>query len=43
MTSFGGFTSFPEFSPDGRRFVFASDYQARQRYEFNIWVADWKD
>ncbi|MBM3811860.1 MAG: hypothetical protein FJW20_09520 [Acidimicrobiia bacterium] len=41
FTHFGGFTSFPEFSPDGKRLVFSSDYQAKSRYEFNIFVADW--
>jgi len=43
ITFFDGFVSFPEFSPDGRRLVFSSDWQARSRYEFNIWVADWLD
>ncbi|MCC7235122.1 MAG: PD40 domain-containing protein [Bryobacterales bacterium] len=42
VTDFGGFTSFPEFSPDGRRLAFSSDRGARSRYEFNIFVADWK-
>ncbi|MBK5294898.1 MAG: PD40 domain-containing protein [Acidobacteriia bacterium] len=42
VTQFGGFTSFPEFSPDGKQLVFSSDYQAKSRYEFNIFVADWK-
>lgn len=42
VTDFGGFTSFPEFSPDGKKLVFASDKDAKQRYEFNIFVADWK-
>lgn len=42
VTSFGGFTSFPEFSPDGKKLVYASDAGAKQRYEFNIFVADWK-
>ena len=42
VTSFGGFTSFPEFSPDGRKLAFSSDYKAKSRYEFNIFVADWK-
>jgi TolB protein len=42
LTRFGGFTSFPEFSPDGKRLVFSSDFQAKSRYEFNIFVADWK-
>lgn len=41
VTDFGGFTSFPEFSPDGNRLVFSSDRNAKSRYEFNIFVADW--
>ncbi len=41
VTDFGGFVSFPEFSPDGRKLVFSSDLNAKQRYEFNIFVADW--
>jgi Tol biopolymer transport system component len=42
ITDFGGFTSFPEFSPDGKRLVFVSDRNAKERYEFNVFVADWK-
>ena len=42
VTDFGGFTSFPEFSPDGKRLVFCSDRDAKERYEFNIFVADWR-
>ncbi len=42
VTSFGGFTSFPEFSPDGRKLVFVSDHDAKERYEFNVFTADWK-
>jgi Tol biopolymer transport system component len=41
ITSFGGFVSFPEFSPDGKRLVFSSDLNARSRYEFNIFLAEW--
>lgn len=41
ITNFGGFTSFPEFSPDGKKLVFCSDKDAKGRYEFNIFVADW--
>jgi Tol biopolymer transport system component len=41
VTSFGGFTSFPEFSPDGKKLVFSSDWKAVERYEFNIFVADY--
>lgn len=43
LTFFDGFVSFPEFSPDGKKLVFSSDWQAKSRYEFNIWVADWID
>ncbi len=43
LTWFDGFASFPEFSPDGKKLVFSSDWQANSRYEFNIWVADWRD
>src|SRR5262249_15352503 len=42
VTNFGGFTSFPEFSPDGKKLVFASDRGAKSRYEFNIFLADWR-
>ena len=42
VTSFGGFTSFGDFSPDGKKLVFTSDWKAQGRYEFNIFVADWK-
>lgn len=41
LTNMGGFVSFPEFSPDGKQLVFTSDYRAKDRYEFNIFVADW--
>lgn len=41
ITNFGGFTSFPEFSPDGKNLVFTSSMNAKSRYEFNIFVADW--
>lgn len=43
LTYFDGFASFPEFSPDGKKLVFSSDWQAKSRYEFNIWTADWRD
>jgi TolB protein len=43
VTDFKGFTSFPEFSPDGKTLVFCSDKGAKSRYEFNIFVADWKE
>jgi Tol biopolymer transport system component len=43
VTHTGGFTSFPEFSPDGKTLVFCSDLDAKERYEFNIFTAKWKD
>ena len=42
VTDYAAFTSFPEFSPDGKKLVFASSYKGKSRYEFNIFVADWK-
>src|ERR1035438_8002443 len=42
VTHFGGFTSFPEFSPDGKTLVFCSDRDAKERYEFNIFTAKWE-
>ena len=43
ITHFNGFTSFPEFSPDGKKFVFSSSLNTKSRFEFNIFVADWKE
>jgi len=43
VTDFDGFTSFPEFSPDGKTLVFCSDKGAKSRYEFNFFVADWRE
>jgi TolB protein len=42
VTGTGGFTSFPEFAPDGKTLVFCSDREAKERYEFNIFTAQWK-
>jgi TolB protein len=41
ITSSGGFTAFPMFSSDGRRLIFISDRNAKQRGEFNVFIADW--
>jgi len=43
LTNFGGFASFPEFSPDGKSLAFSSDWGAKSRYEFNIFVASWRE
>jgi TolB protein len=42
VTHFGGFTSFPEFSPDAKTLVFITDYKSTGKYEFNVFTADWK-
>ena len=42
ITNVGDFNSFPMFSPDGKKLVFISNRGAKARYEFNIFVADWK-
>jgi Tol biopolymer transport system component len=42
--TFGGhFNSFPMFSRDGRKLVFVSDRNASDRYEFNVFIANWVD
>lgn len=35
------FNSFPMFTHDGKKLVFVSDRNAKDRYEFNIFIADW--
>jgi Tol biopolymer transport system component len=41
VTHFDAFSSFAEFSPDGKRLVFTSSHGAKERYEYNIFTADW--
>ncbi len=42
QVTFGGhFNSFPMFSKDGKTLVFVSDRNAKDRYEFNVFLADW--
>jgi len=41
ITTSPEFDSFPMFSPEGRRLVFASNRHARERGETNIFIADW--
>ncbi len=43
ITHEGHFNSFPMFSRDGKKVVFASDRNAKGNYEYNIFLADWKD
>ncbi len=35
------FNSFPMFTRDGKHVVFVSDRNAKDRYEFNVFLADW--
>ena len=41
LTTEGYFNSFPMFSPDGKRLVWVSDRHAKERGEFNVFLADW--
>jgi Tol biopolymer transport system component len=41
ITYGGSFNSFPMFSRDGSKVVFVSDRNAKGRYEFNVFIADW--
>ncbi|MBI3586347.1 MAG: PD40 domain-containing protein, partial [Ignavibacteriales bacterium] len=42
QATFGGhFNSFPMFTRDGKKIVFVSDRNAKDRYEFNVFIADW--
>jgi len=41
VTAAGHFNSFPMFSPDGTRVVWASDRNAAEKGEFNLFIADW--
>jgi len=41
ITFEGHFNAFPMFSKDGKKVVFVSDRNAKGRYEFNVFVADW--
>ena len=35
------FNSFPMFTEDGKKLVFVSNRNATERYEFNVFLADW--
>ncbi|MDH5667002.1 MAG: hypothetical protein OEY86_03200 [Nitrospira sp.] len=41
LTFEGHFNSFPMFSPDGKHLVWVSDRHAKERGEFNVFLADW--
>ncbi|MGH2568598.1 MAG: TolB family protein [Bacteroidota bacterium] len=41
ITFGGSFNSFPMFTRDGKQVVFISDRNAKGRYEFNVFIADW--
>jgi Tol biopolymer transport system component len=37
------FDGFPMFSPDGKKLVFASNRNAAQRGDTNVFIADWAE
>jgi TolB protein len=41
VTFEGGFNAFPIFDREAKHIVFVSDRNAKGRYEFNIFIADW--
>jgi TolB protein len=41
VTFDGSFDAFPMFTHDGKKLVFVSDRNAKSRYEFNVFIADW--
>jgi TolB protein len=41
ITYAGHFNAFAMFSKDGKKIVFVSDRNAKGRYEFNVFIADW--
>ena len=43
VTYDGSFNAFSMFSRDGGKLVFVSDRNAKGRYEFNVFIADWVD
>ncbi len=43
ITYGGTFNSFPMFNREGTKVVFVSDRNAKGRYEFNVFMADWVD
>ena len=43
ITFGGNFNSFPMFTRDRKKIVFVSDRNATDRYEFNVFLADWID
>jgi Tol biopolymer transport system component len=43
ITNFGCASFAPTFTPDGKTLVFCSDRDAKDRYEFKIFTAAWRD
>lgn len=41
ITELGHFNSFPMFSQDGRKIVWASDRHSAKKHEINIFIGDW--
>jgi len=43
ITTHPDFDSFPMFSPDGRKLLWASNRHGREATETDIFIADWVD
>ncbi|HYX53583.1 MAG TPA: hypothetical protein VE783_09025, partial [Candidatus Limnocylindrales bacterium] len=43
VTFYPDFDSFPMFSSDGKRLVWASNRNGKEPHETNIFIADWVD
>jgi Tol biopolymer transport system component len=41
VTNYGEFDGFPMFTPDGKKLVFASNRNGKERGETNVFIADW--
>jgi Tol biopolymer transport system component len=43
ITDSEGFDGFPMFSPDGKKLVWSSQRNAKEKHEINVFLADWSE